>query len=182
MNGITQHADGQRFPFPAGFQGPVDRCVNIMDLDIQVTGLEPFVDTPFFHFCHQGHPPVHGNGKRLGAAHPAETGRHVHCAAKGTGKMFVRSGGIRLVRPLYDTLRADIDPGSRGHLPVHHQSFLLQFIEMRPVSPFRYELRIGKQDTRRILVRPQDTHRFPALDQQGFVVFEIFQRLDDQVQ
>jgi hypothetical protein len=43
-------------PFFAGFQGTVDGLIDIVDLHIQVAGLQPLVDPPFFHFRYNATP------------------------------------------------------------------------------------------------------------------------------
>src|SRR4051794_31367634 len=82
----------------------------------------------------------------------------------------------RLVRPLEDPLRADVDPRAGGHLAEHRQPLGLEAAELVPVRPARDEQRVRDQDTRRALVRAEDADRLAALNEQRLVLAELEQR------
>ncbi len=78
----------------------------------------------------------------------------------------------RLIRPLDDSLRADINPRPGGHLPVGHQPRALQFVELFPVGPVPHKVGVAEQHARRIVMRAQDAHRLARLNQQRLVVLQ----------
>ncbi len=86
-----------------------------------------------------------------------------------------------LVGALHDTLCADIDPRTGRHLAVHHQAFAIEFVEMLPIGPVRHQVGIGQQDARGVLVRLEYADRLARLDQQGLVILQPLQGLDDLV-
>src|SRR3954466_5319083 len=53
---------------------------------------------------------VAGDGERLGAAHPAESGGEDPMTGKAATEVLVGDLGERRVRALQDALRADVDP------------------------------------------------------------------------
>ena len=74
-----------------------------------------------------------------------------------------------LVSALNDALRADINPRSGSHLAIHHQAAAIQLVEMRPVRPFRHQIRIGDQHPRRIRMGAKHADRLTGLHQQRLV-------------
>ena len=78
--------------------------------------------------------------------------------------------------------RADIDPRTGGHLAVHGETLLIQFVEMIPGRPVRHEVGVGDQHARRILVGAKDADRLAGLHHQRLVFVEIAQRCDDLVE
>ena len=88
--------------------------------------------------------------------------------------------GERLIRPLQDSLCADVDPRARGHLPEHRQAERLEPAELLPGRPARHEQRVRDQDARRTGMRAEDPDRLPALHEQGLVLAELEQRADDR--
>ena len=69
------------------------------------------------------------------ATHPAEPGGRRPPACERTAKMAPADLGECLVSPLHDPLRADVDPGARGHLAVHHEAFAIELVEVLPGRP-----------------------------------------------
>ena len=96
--------------------------------------------------------------------------------------MLISQVSKGLISPLHNALGADVDPGSGGHLPVHHQAFPVQLAEMFPVRPGRHQVGIGDQHARCIAVRAKHTDRLAGLNEQGFVVFQSLERLRDVVE
>ncbi len=84
--------------------------------------------------------------------------------------------------PLDDALSADIDPGSGGHLPVHHQALGIELVELFPIRPMRHQIRIGDQHARRIGMGAKHADRLARLDEQGFVRFQPLQGADDDIE
>ena len=89
--------------------------------------------------------------------------------------------GEGLERALDDALRADVDPAAGGHLAVHHQALAIERVEHLPIGPFGHEVGVGDEHARRVLVGAEDADRLARLDEQGLVVLEPLQRLDDGV-
>ena len=97
-------------------------------------------------------------------------------------EVLARQLGERLVGPLEDALRADVDPRARRHLPVHRQAGALELAERVPVRPAPDEVAVGDQHARRPLVGAEDGDRLAALDEQRLVVGEAAQLPDDRVE
>ena len=87
-----------------------------------------------------------------------------------------------LVSALDNALGANVNPGTGGHLTVHHQSLSLELAEMLPIGPFADQVRVGNQDPGRIRSRAEDTNRLTGLDQESFVVLQLPQGPDDRVE
>ena len=113
---------------------------------------------------------------------PSPAVRIVRPAEVGRAEMLLARGGERLVRPLQDSLRADVDPAARGHLAEHRQAQRLEPAELVPRRPAGHEQRVRDQHARRPVVRPEDADRLAALDEQRLVVAELEQRADDCAQ
>ena len=62
---------------------------------------------------------------------------------KVTAEMSVGHGGEGFKRALNDALRADVDPTSGSHLPVHHQAATFEFVEVFPVGPGADQIGVG---------------------------------------
>ncbi|MNC46017.1 hypothetical protein D3C75_950120 [compost metagenome] len=90
------------------------------------------------------------------------------------------SGTLRkcLIGPLDNTLRTNVNPAARCHLPVHGQPFLVQLVKGVPVGPGRNQIGIRQQNTRGVRMGTEDGHRFAGLNQQRFIVRKRGQRLD----
>jgi hypothetical protein len=84
--------------------------------------------------------------------------------------MLAANLGEGFIGALHDALCADIDPGPRRHLAVHHQALAIEFIEVVPCAPMRHEVRIGDEDSRRILVGGEDADRLSRLHKQCFLI------------
>jgi hypothetical protein len=86
-----------------------------------------------------------------------------------------------LIGALDDPLAADVDPGSRRHLTVHGQALAIEFVEVFPRGPMRHEVGIRDQHAWRIHMGRENADRLARLHQQGFVIAQCFQGLDDAV-
>ena len=93
-----------------------------------------------------------------------------------------RDGTEGLERALQNALGADVDPGSRRHLAVHHQAFGFQLAELLPVGPVTDEVRIRQEHTRRPDVRAEDADGLSGLHQHCLVVLERLQCANDRVE
>ena len=86
-----------------------------------------------------------------------------------------------LIGALHDPLTADVDPAARGHLAIHRQPFGVEFVEVFPGGPVRHEVRVGDEHPRGVFVGFKHANRLAGLHQQGFVVFEFGQCLNNGV-
>ena len=96
--------------------------------------------------------------------------------------MRLAGRGERLVSPLKDALRPDVDPRARRHLAEHRQPERLEPAELFPRRPSRHEQRVGDQHARRKGMRAEDADRFAALDEESLVVAQFEQRANDRPQ
>ena len=108
------------------------------------------------------------------AAHAAQTGGEDPFAAQIAAVVLAAGFDEGFVSALHDALRADVNPAAGGHLAVHRQAFGVQFVEVFPSGPVRHQIGIGQQHARRVFVGFEHAHRFAGLDQQGFVVVQLF--------
>ena len=96
-------------------------------------------------------------------------------------EVLVRHREEGLVGALHDALGADVDPGASGHLAVHHQTLFIELVEVLPVGPVGHQVGVGDEHPRRILVGLEHPDRLAGLHQQGLIVLEPGQHLDDLV-
>src|SRR2546428_9638400 len=95
--------------------------------------------------------------------------------------MTARALGKGLERVLHDPRRADVDPGARGHLPIHDETLALELPEVFPGRPARNQERVRDQHARRIDVGLEDADRLARLDQQRLVVIELPEDRDQAI-
>src|SRR5690606_19916260 len=81
----------------------------------------------------------------------------------------------------YDARRADVDPRTGRHLAVHHQALPIELVEVLPGGPVRHQVGVGDQHARGVGMGGEDADRLAGLDQQGLVVAQGLERLDDRV-
>ena len=125
----------------------------------------------------------HRRGQRLCAAHAAEARRQDRPPPQiGRAEVHLAGGREGLVRPLKDPLGADVDPAPGGHLAEHRQVERLEPPELVPGRPAGHEQRVGDQHARRGGVRPEDTHRLAALDEQRLVLAQLEEAADEPAQ
>ncbi len=87
-----------------------------------------------------------------------------------------------LVGALHDALAADVDPGARRHLAVHHEALAVELVEVLERGPVRHQVGVGDQHARRVGVRAEDADRLAGLHQQRLVAVERAQRRHDAVE
>ncbi len=111
--------------------------------------------------------------------HAAESGGNDQASFEGAAKVLIRAFGEGLVRPLQDSLGADVDPRAGRHLAVHGQAHGIQTTEFVPVAPARYQMRIRNKDTRRLFMGTEHADWLSGLDNQRLVILQALQRGDD---
>src|ERR1700683_4066776 len=87
-----------------------------------------------------------------------------------------------LVGALHDALATDVDPRARGHLTEHGESAPVEFVEVLPGRPVRYQVRVRNQYPRRIRVGVEDPDRLTGLNQQSFILLQRLQGFDDSIE
>ncbi len=161
---------------------PGERLGRVRGQPVHVADVEPSPGARLVDLDDDAHAFVHRHRHRLGAAHPAQTGGQRDGPAQRPAEMLAGGLGERLVRPLQDALRPDVDPRARGHLAVHHQPVALELAEDLPGRPLADEVRVGDEHPRRPGMRPDDPDRLARLDEQRLVVLESAELADDGVE
>ena len=148
---------------------------------IDVTAAEAEIDAHLLALDVQRARAGQGCGQRLRAPHAAQAcGQHP--TALEVGVVMLATGlDEGFVGALDDPLAADVDPAAGGHLAVHGQALGVEFVEVLPARPVRHQVGVGDQHARGIAVGFEHADRFTRLHQQGFVVVEVGQALDDFV-
>ena len=179
---VAQNTDRDGLTGGLQLERAVDRRIDALDLLVHVLRPQSEVDARLVDLGHQTRTAVHGRGQRLRAAHAAEP-RGDDEASLQRATEVARGGGCEgLVRALQDPLGADVDPGPRGHLAVHHLPGVLELAEVLPGRPLAHQVRVRDQHARCALVRAHHADRLARLDQQRLVRLEPLQRADDRVQ
>ena len=180
---VREQSDRERSPLGCGAAHPVERVVErIRDL-VQVARLEPPLDAARVDLDAEDRRTRHRRGERLRAAHPTEAGGEDRPAAEvRRAEVLLTCGRERLVRPLQDPLRPDVDPAPGGHLAEHRQPLRLEPAELVPGRPARHEERVRDEDTRRRLGRAEDGDRLAALDEERLVRAQPQERAHDVLQ
>ena len=112
---------------------------------------------------------------------PPRPAVRIHLPASCPPKCAPAHLGEGLVSALHDALAADVDPGAGRHLAVHRQALAIELVEVLPGGPVRHEIGIGDEHARRIGVRREHADRLAGLHQQGLLLGQSLQRLDDAV-
>jgi hypothetical protein len=144
VGGVAENANGQSATFARSRSYPCERVVQRVGSLVEVARLEPAPNPFGIDLDAEDRGTRQGAGKRLRAAHPAQAGRKDRSAREiSRPEVFLSGRGKRLVRPLENPLRADVDPASGRHLAEHRQPESLQSAELIPRRPPRHEQRIG---------------------------------------
>ena len=182
VGGVPDQPDAEHLPIGAGLFDERESIIQrIRDLH-EITGLDTPTDAVDVDIHAQRDPLVHLDCERLRPAHPAEPGREHDAAEQRPPAPLARERTERFVRPLHDPLRADVDPRTRRHLPVHRQAGRFELPELLPRGPLRHQQRVRDQHARRERVRLEDADRLARLDEQRLVAFERTQGSHDRVE
>src|ERR1035437_4621093 len=95
--------------------------------------------------------------------------------------MLVSSSVEGFVGALHDSLRADVDPRTGGHLAEDHQSGALEFVELFPVGKMADQIRVRDEDAGRVFVSLEHSYWLAGLHEQRLVVLQRLERADDGV-
>src|SRR5688500_20072495 len=102
---------------------------------VDVTRAEPHVDARLLALDGETGRAGHDGGQRLRATHAAEARGQQPAAGETSAVVLASHLDEGLVRALHDALRADVDPGSGGHLAEHHEAALVELVEVLPGAP-----------------------------------------------
>ncbi|RMU34474.1 hypothetical protein ALP30_01526 [Pseudomonas syringae pv. primulae] len=178
---VATQSDGNGFALGGVFGDACQCVVQIRRLFVDIAGLDAEIDAALLAFDVQRAGPGQCRGQRLCATHAAQAcGQHpatfevaVIVLATGFDEGFVGA--------LNDALAADVDPAAGGHLAIHRQALGIQFVEMLPTGPVRHQVGVGDQHARGVAVGLEHADRLAGLHQQGFIIVELGEALDDLV-
>ena len=179
---VADDADREALLLGLGGARADDRVVEVVGDLVAVALGDPALEAGAVHVNDQAHPVVQRHGQRLGAAHAAAAAGEGDGAGEGAAEALLRDGGEGLKGALEDALGGDVDPGPGGHLAVHHQTLGLELAELGPGRPVAHEVGVREQHAGRPLVRAQHADGLAGLDQEGLVLLEVPQGLDDRVE
>lgn len=123
---------------------------------------------------------------RTALTRPAFANRAASCRPRGrykaTAEVQTPRLAKRFIRALLDAFRADIDPVACRHLPIHHQTLVVEFVEVLPVRPLRHEIRIRERHAQGVRMRLELADRLARLDQPRLVVVQFPERGEDRTE
>ncbi len=181
LGGVAQEGDGDGLAF-AGVLGDARQgVVQVSGLLVDVTAAQAEVDAALLAFDVQRTGAGQGGGQRLGTAHAAQAGGQHPAALEVTAVVLATGFDEGLVGALDDALAADVDPAAGGHLAVHGQALGIQLVEVFPARPVRHQVGVGDQHARRVAVGLEHANRLAGLHQQGLVVVQLLEGLDDRI-
>ena len=179
VRAIPDEPDGNIFFLADGVLQDAQRFVESGDHEVAVAGLQTLLDALGIDVDAEKSRARHGRCERLGSAHSAHATADDQFAGEVAAEMLFARSRKCLERALHNSLRADVDPRTGGHLAVHHESGTLEFVELFPVGPVADEIRIGDEHSRSVVVGLENANGLAGLHQQGLVVGKSLQRRDD---
>ncbi|MNO85326.1 hypothetical protein D3C76_766970 [compost metagenome] len=181
VGGVAEQADGDGGAALLGLLDHGQRLIQAMSLLVDVAGLQAKIDAGLVALHGDHGEAGHGGGQGLSAAHATQAPGEDPAPLRFAVEVLVRHREEGLVGALHYPLGADVDPRAGGHLAVHHQTLLIEFVEVLPVGPVGHQVGVGDQHPGRVLVGLEHPDRLAGLHQQGLVVLETGQHLDDLV-
>ena len=175
IGGIAEQADRDRLLALRRLRHDRERLIKRAGLPVEVTGAQPHLDAARLALDREHRRTGHRRGKRLGAAHAAETRGQDPLARQAAAVMTSAHLDERFIGPLHDALAADVDPRSGRHLAEHHQPLPVQFVEVIERRPVRHQVRVRDQHARRIGMGTENSDRLARLHHQRLVAFELAQ-------
>ncbi len=169
LGGIAQQPDRNRFFRRGRFADQRQRLIQRGGFVIYIAGTQAEIDARLLTLNRQHTGPGQNARQRLRAAHAAQPGGEDPASAEVVVVVLTSRFHEGFVGALHDALRADIDPGTGGHLAVHHQTRFIQLMEVIPGRPVRHQIGVCQQHAGCIRVGAEDADRLAALDQQGFI-------------
>src|SRR3989344_1856272 len=181
FSGVTQQGDGDRLAFLGVFGDARQSVVEVFGLLVDVTAFQAKIDADLLAFDVQRACTGQGGSQRLRTTHAAQSGGQYPLAFKIIVVVLATGFDEGFVGALDDALAADVAPAAGGHLAIHGQAFGVELVEVLPARPVRYQVGVGDQDARGVGVGLEHADRLAGLHQQGLVVIQVGQALDDLV-
>src|SRR5437660_9785363 len=151
----------------------VQRLIQVAGHSLQVSMTHCLLDSPLVDLYCQSDTIIHCHGQGLSAAHLAQARRQHESSCEGSVKVLPGDGCKGFVCALEYALCSDVSPGPCGHLSVHDETLLLQFIEVVPGRPLGNDHAVDDQDSRGQSVGLENRHRFAALNEERLILVEI---------
>ena len=170
VGGVAEQADRQRCPVRLGLLDAADRGEVVGGDLVEVAVVDAALQHVLVDVDHERDPVVHRHRQRLRAAHAAGARRDGERAGERATEPLAGDLGEALVRALEDSLRADVDPRSGGHLAVHREALVFETAELVPVRPVGHQVGVGDQHPWRPFVRAHHADRLARLDEHRLVV------------
>ncbi len=177
---LRVEGDGQRLSLFHGGPGEPQGLIEAIGHDIDVLRIEAPPDPVRVRLDDDGHAFVHGDGQRLGAAHPAQPGGEDEPPLERPAEMPPGGRGQGLVGPLEDPLGPDVDPAAGGHLSVHGQAHGLEPPELVPGRPLGDDEGVGDEDPGGLVMGREHGHGLAGLNDERLVVAERLEGFDDR--
>ena len=135
LGGIAEQADRDRFAVAARLRHDRQRFIEGRGLAVEIACTQPHLDARRLAFDGKTRRAGHHRRERLRAAHAAKPGGENPLAPEIAAVMLATQFDKGLVGALNNSLAADIDPGSGGHLAVHHETLAIELAEVLPCWP-----------------------------------------------
>ncbi|MPM49461.1 hypothetical protein SDC9_96191 [bioreactor metagenome] len=160
--------------------------VQIVRNHLHPTLIEPGLNTGAVHFRKHANRAGDVRGLGLRAAHAAEAGTHEHLArqipVRRHAKVLSAHAENRVERAVDDSLRADVHPAARGHLPVVGNAHLLGNLPVIEVIEHADHQRVGQNNARGFRPAREQSQRMAGLEHQRLLVGQFFEvTLDEAV-
>ena len=173
--GVTEESDRFRLALFGELLHQCERFIKTLGREVDLLKLQPSLDSPRIDFDEKSDTTIECDRLCLRSTHLAETGSQNELSRQSSPSLLTCKRSERLICTLKNSLRTDVDPTSRGHLTVHHQTFAFIFVELLLRRPMRNDVRIREKHARGILVCSEYSNGLSGLHEQCLVGFQVFQ-------
>src|SRR5699024_5812496 len=173
---ITKQPDRQCLAPFFGIKGFFNRFIQVFAFNIAIACFNPPINTLLIYFYPDTNGVIHRSGQWLRSAHTTQPGRYQQFTLQRSVKLLAGTLCKSFVSTLQNTLRTNINPGTRRHLSIHRQSHFIETTELFPVGPLWYQMSIRDKHAGSFFVGFKYSHRLPALNQHSFIIFQTFER------
>ena len=182
IRAIADQPNRNRFSFFPRLVDQLQRFIERLRDLVAIAALQSLLDPRRIDFDAEKNRTVHRRGERLRATHAAESAGDNKFSFERSAEMLAAGCRKRFECSLHDSLAADVNPRTGGHLAVHGESQPLEPIELRVVGPLSDQIGIRDQDARRFIVGPEFPDRLSRLDEQCLVVLQLTQRSHNRIE
>ena len=134
---VGDQSDGQWPLLGDSLLHHLQRLVQIGCHRIYILSVETLLDAVWIAFDDQSDTTIHSDGQGLCAAHATTSAGEHEPSSQVFPASLTGGGGQRLIGTLQNALSSDVDPGTGGHLAIHDQSLVFQFVKFIPGGPVR---------------------------------------------